>query len=105
MARIYVNAGKADGFYAGSLIETLNKNVPGKRVDVGRIDLMPDYTLFDIPSADAKRVVAALKGSMWLDKRLYSEVADADKVYAEASGGRRSKPAPRRSSRKSSRRR
>ncbi len=104
LARIYVNAGKADGFYAGSLIETLNHNVPGKRVDVGRIDLMPDYTLFDIPASDAKRVVAALKGSMWLDKRLYSEVADTSKVYAESSP-RRSKSSPRRPSRKPSRRR
>lgn len=38
MERIYVNAGKRDGFYAGNLIEMLNKVVGGKRVDVGRID-------------------------------------------------------------------
>ena len=88
MARIYINAGKADGFYAGSLIETLNHNVPGKRVDVGRIDLMPDYTLFDIPQDDAKRVTAALKGAMFMDKRLYSEVAKADKDYASQAEGK-----------------
>lgn len=82
MARIYVNVGKADGFFAGNLIELLNKNVPGKRVDVGRIDLMPDYTLFDIPKEDAKRTVAALKGSEFFGKRIYSEVASEDKDYA-----------------------
>ena len=48
MERIYVNAGKRDGFYAGNLIEMLNKVVGGKRVDVGRIDLMPGYSLFDL---------------------------------------------------------
>lgn len=85
MARIYVNVGKSDGFYAGNLIELLNKNVPGKRVDVGRIDLMPGYTLFDIPKADAKRTVAALKGSDFFGRHLYSEIADKDKDYKSES--------------------
>ena len=86
MARIYVNAGKNDGFYAGNLIDMLNHTVQGPRVDVGRIDLMPGYSLFDVRKADAGRVVGALKGADFLGKRLFSEVADADKDYARASG-------------------
>ena len=86
MARIYVNAGKNDGFYAGNLIDLLNHTVQGPRVDVGRIDLMPGYSLFDVRKADAGRVVGALKGADFLGKRLFSEVADADKDYARASG-------------------
>ncbi len=84
MERIYVNAGKRDGFFAGNLIETLNKAVSGPRVDVGRIDLMPAYSLFDVKKADARRVVAALKGMDFLGKRLYSEIAEAEKDYAHA---------------------
>ncbi len=86
MARIYVNAGKNDGFYAGNLIDMLNHTVQGPRVDVGRIDLMPGYSLFDVRKADAGRVVSALKGADFLGKRLFSEVADPDKDYARASG-------------------
>ena len=86
MARIYVNVGKADGFFAGNLIELLNKNVAGSRVDVGRIDLLPSYSLFDVRKADANRVVAALKGLDFFGKRLYSEVADKDRDYARTSG-------------------
>ncbi len=85
MERIYVNVGKSDGFYAGNLIEMLNKNVPGKRVDVGRIDLMPGYSLFDVSKADARRVVEALTGCEFLGKRIYSEIAEADKDYSRAS--------------------
>ena len=84
MARIYVNAGKNDGFYAGNLIDLLNHTVQGQRVDVGRIDLLPGYSLFDVKKSDAARVVGALKGADFLGKRLYSEVADADKDYAKA---------------------
>ena len=85
MARIYVNLGKADGFYAGNVIDMLNKNVEGRRVDVGRIDLLPSYSLFDVKKADAKRVVAALKGLEFFGKRVYSEIADPDRDYAHAS--------------------
>ena len=85
MERIYVNAGKNDGFFAGNLIDLLNKTVPGKRVDVGRIDLLPGYSLFDVRKSDAQRVVEALKGDDWMGKRLYSEIAEAEKDYARAS--------------------
>lgn len=85
MARIYVNLGKADGFYAGNVIDMLNKNVEGRRVDVGRIDLLPSYSLFDVRKADAKRVVAALKGLEFFGKRVYSEIADPERDYAHTS--------------------
>ncbi len=89
MARIYVNAGKSDGFYAGNLIDLLNHLVEGHRIDVGRIDLMPGYSLFDVRKADVNRVVGALKGADFLGKRLFSEVADPEKDYAKASSRRK----------------
>ena len=88
MARIYVNAGKNDGFYAGNLIDILNKNVSGPRVDVGRIDLMGPYSLFDVKKSDANRVVGALKSTDFMGKRLYSEIAEPDKDYARSSSRR-----------------
>ena len=88
MARIYINLGKADGFYAGNLIDMLNKNVNGPRVDVGRIDLLPGYSLFDVKKADANRVVSALKGLEFFGKRVFSEVADAERDYSQLSGKR-----------------
>lgn len=85
MARLYINAGKDDGFYAGNLIDAINRTVPGRRVNVGRIDLMPGYSLFDVPKEDARRVVEALKGTDFFGKRLFSEIAAQDKDYAHAS--------------------
>ncbi|MBD5365754.1 MAG: DEAD/DEAH box helicase [Bacteroides sp.] len=88
MERIYVNVGKRDGFYAGNLIDMLNHTIAGQRVDVGRIDLLPAYTLFDVKKRDAKKVVGALKSADFMGKRLYSEIAEADKDYARASNRR-----------------
>lgn len=82
MERVYVNVGKRDGFFAGNLIEMLNKLVQGKRVDVGRIDLLPGYTLFDVSKKDARKVVGALTGADFFGKRLHSEIADQDRDYS-----------------------
>lgn len=82
MERVYVNVGKADGFFAGNLIELLNRNSTGHRIDVGRIDLLPNYSLFDVRKGDAKRAVSALKGADFFGQRLYSEIADPQKDYA-----------------------
>ena len=84
MERIYVNLGKADGFYAGNLIDMLNHTVEGKRVDVGRIDLFANYSLFDAEKDAARRVVGSLKGAEFYGKRVYAEIADHSKDYAHA---------------------
>ncbi len=84
MERIYVNLGKADGFYAGNLIDMLNHTVEGKRADVGRIDLFANYSLFDVEKDAARRVVGSLKGAEFYGKRVYAEIADHSKDYAHA---------------------
>ncbi|MGN0222647.1 MAG: DEAD/DEAH box helicase [Muribaculaceae bacterium] len=83
--RVYISAGKADGFFASNLIDLLNHNVEGKRVDVGRIDLLPTYSLFDVKKGDARRVVEALRNVDFFGRRLHCEIAEADKDYARAS--------------------
>ena len=89
MARIYVSAGKSDGFFAGNLIDLLNHTIQGQRIDVGRIDLMPGYSLFDVKKADARRVVDALKGTDFIGHRLHAEIADPEKDYSRASNRRK----------------
>jgi len=82
MERIYVNVGKRDGFFAGNLIELLNRQIHGKRIDVGRIDLLPAYTLFDVNKKDARKVVGALTGTDFFGKHLHSEIADPERDYS-----------------------
>jgi len=86
--RLYVNLGKSDGFFPGNLIDMLNHTVGGKRVDVGRIDLMPGYSLFDVRKDDARRVVAGLKGAEFFGKRVFCEIAVPGKDYVRTSARR-----------------
>lgn len=89
--RVYVNAGKADGFFAPNLIALINQNTKGSRVEVGRIDLLSTYSLFDVKKGDAHRVIGALKGSDFYGKRLYCEMASPDKDYAAESKDKKKK--------------
>lgn len=86
--RIYINLGKAHGFFPPNLIEMINSLVPG-RVNIGRIDLLPAYSLFDVEKGAAKKVVGALKGGEFYGHRIYAEIA-TDKDYA-AKGKKRGK--------------
>ena len=82
--RIYVNAGKNDGFFPARLIETLNQNTSA-RIDVGRIDLLPGYALFDVRKGEGRAAIAALKNARYFGKRLYAEIADPNRDYSNSS--------------------
>ena len=82
--RVYVNAGKSEGFMPARLIEIINDNMP-TRVDIGRIDLLKDYTLFDVRRGFGAKVAKALTGARFFGHRLYAELADANRDYAKVS--------------------
>lgn len=88
--RLMVNIGKASGFFPGNLMEMVNKNVVGPKPVIGRIDLMPGYTLFDVRKDDAHRVIAALKNVEFFGQRIHCEQA-SDRDYAAESRNGRSK--------------
>ena len=88
--RLMVNIGKASGFFPGNLMEMVNKNVVGPKPVIGRIDLMPGYTLFDVRKDDAHRVIAALKNVEFFGQRIRCEQA-TDRDYAAESRNGRSK--------------
>ena len=100
MERLMVNVGKAQGFFPGNLMEMINRNVSGGgKPEIGRIDLLPDYTLFDVRKEDARRIVDALKGSDFFGIRLRPEVA-TDRDYALEAKDRRDKKARKEASRR-----
>lgn len=86
--RVYINLGKADGFFAPNLIELINQNTKGSRINLGRIDLLSKYSLFDVNKGDTHRVISALKNADFYGKRVYAEVAVLDKDYQSQSEGK-----------------
>ena len=59
--RCFLNVGKIDGMYAREIIGLINKNVPGEKVAVGRIDLMKNFSFIEVKQEDLNRVLKGLK--------------------------------------------
>lgn len=88
--RLMVNVGKAQGFFPKNLMELINRNVEGSKPDIGRIDLMPDYTLFDVRKDEARKALDALKNEDFFGTTIRPEIA-TDRDYARDARDRRSK--------------
>ena len=82
--RIALNVGKAQGFFPGNLMEMINRNVSSNKPEIGRIDLMPDYTLFDVRKSEAKKVIDALRNEDFFGTILKPEIA-TDRDYSSGS--------------------
>lgn len=75
MERLVLDIGKGSGFFPGNLMELINKNIQGAKPEIGRIDLLPDYTLFDVRKEDARRILNALRHADFYGQPVNAEIA------------------------------
>ena len=75
--RLFISLGKTDGFRPADLIGLMNDHVRG-RVDVGRIDLMRNFSFFEVDETEADRVVKAMNQSKWNGRKVTVEVAGTE---------------------------
>ena len=85
--RFFINIGKKDHVQPVHIIEMLNRNVAG-RVDVGRIDLMQNFSFFECPEEYTEEILAGMDGVNYKGREVHVEVAET-KSSAE---GRESAP-------------
>ncbi len=83
--RVFINVGKSHGFYAPDLIHMINASGKGQHIGIGRIDLLTNYSLFDVQQGEAHHVISTLRNAEFYGKRLYLEIADTTKDYAAIS--------------------
>lgn len=74
-ARLFINLGKTDGIGPQSIIGLLNEHISGKKITVGRIDLMKNFSFFEVKEADKKRVIQNLDGAKAFGRKLAVEQA------------------------------
>ncbi len=92
-SRLFINVGKMDGVRPPELIGLLNDHVPGKMVEIGRIDLMKNFSFFEVRNEDRDRVVKSLHRINAFDRKLAVEVAQPSQPEQ---GSRRDQREPRR---------
>lgn len=96
-SRIFITLGKADGFYAREIIGLVNNRCPGPKIEMGRIDLRPTFSFFEVPEEEADRVLKGLKGLTVKGRRVgvdYAEAAQNTGTPHEKRSAKRDKKQP-----------
>ncbi len=60
--RLFINLGKADGFYPGEVMQFINHHVHGPKQEIGHIDLLSKFSYIEVPEKDANKVMGAING-------------------------------------------
>ena len=73
--RLFINLGKADGFYPGEVMQFINRHMKGRQ-QVGHIDLLSKFSYIEVPEEDAGRVMKALDGTTYKGRDVRCNDAD-----------------------------
>jgi len=89
--RLFINLGKSDGFYPEQLIELVNSNTKGRKVPIGKIDLLKTFSFFEVEASYADDLIGALSNATFMDRRVAVEIAQekTDKPRQEDYSGKR----------------
>lgn len=93
--RLFLTVSKVDGFYAKEIIKLINDHVKGDKIQVGRIDLMKNFSFVEVAEEDADRVIKALNGIRVKGRDVAVEEATSE-FNSSQGGEKRERKAPRR---------
>lgn len=85
--RLFLNLGKRDNFFAREIINLVNRYVKGpegkdgkmssaRRVEIGRIDLLPSISFFEVPEEQAEYVIQQMAKAKAGERRVVVDWAD-----------------------------
>lgn len=76
-SRLFINVGKTDGVFAKELMDLINKNVSG-HVEIGRIDLMKNFSFFEVPEQEANHVIRSMSRANVKGRQVNVEMSDPE---------------------------
>jgi ATP-dependent RNA helicase DeaD len=71
--RYFINLGKSDGLFPEQLIGLINNNTKGKKVALGKIDLMKNFSFFEMDADRADEVIPNLNNAMFNERKVVVE--------------------------------
>lgn len=80
--RLFINLGKMDGLFPKELMGLVNKSLRGQRVNFGRIDLMREFSFFEVESVQVGNLMKNLKNATFGNRKV--EISFAKKENGEA---------------------
>jgi len=91
-SRLFINIGRTDNLNPATLMGLVNDFVPTK-VSIGRIDIMQNFSFFEVPERDASKVISSMNRQQREGRRIAIELAQGGGSSSDSE--RRSRPASR----------
>jgi len=77
-SRLFINIGRTDSVNPATLMGLVNDFVP-ERVNIGRIDIMQNFSFFEVPERDAQKVIKSMSRQEQNGRRISVEIAGGDR--------------------------
>ena len=91
--RLFINLGKTDGIFPNQLIDLVNRHLKKERIEIGRIDLMQNFSFFEVIESQAHQVLKALNKVNVGGRKVVVEIADENEGNSDKSGKKRERTA------------
>jgi ATP-dependent RNA helicase DeaD len=74
-SRLFINLGKTDNLTPELLIDIVNKCTKGKKIPIGKIDLMKSFSFFEVEREAAGMVIKSLNDALFQNRKIVIEHA------------------------------
>jgi ATP-dependent RNA helicase DeaD len=76
-SRFFFNLGKKDGITKRTIIDMVNENMPGKSVEIGNIEILRNFSFFELDKRFEKEVLKSFAKAQFKGQRIGIDLAKA----------------------------
>ena len=88
-SRLFINLGKTDKFFPNELIGLINSNTR-ERIELGRIDIMQNFSFFEVAEKSTKTVLKVLNRLKWNGRKVVvKEASEGESADNDKRGGKK----------------
>ena len=73
--RLFINMGKMDGLFPNNLIDLINQNTRGKRINLGKIELLKSFSFFEVENFAVDTIIKSLSSLQFNERNISVEIA------------------------------
>ncbi|PIF05913.1 MAG: DEAD/DEAH box helicase [Draconibacterium sp.] len=74
-SRFFFNLGKKNGISKRTIVDLINKQLPGERVEIGAIDVLKSFSFFEVDTNYEKAVLNAFKDARFKGQKISIDIA------------------------------
>jgi ATP-dependent RNA helicase DeaD len=82
-SRFYINLGQKNGIDAVGIIGLINKNSRGKRIEIGKIDILRKFSFFEVDSQNTQDILNGLNNSDYKGTTVTVQLSQPDTKIKE----------------------